>query len=85
MPAIKTITDNISTTKDNTTETHTSINLTISIDVHLNAVSSAAHDDVIDAYWALVDAVRTHADPYDDATMTLSDARNQSTSLIGPF
>lgn len=82
MPAI---TDNITITKTNSTESHTSINLSISIDVHLNAVSSAAHDEVIDAYWALVDAVRTHADPYDDATMTLSDTRNQSTSLIGPF
>ena len=82
---MSTITNPPTTPRLTTAHEYIKHDLTITIDLTLIDLSAAGHDEITDAYHALIQAVALHADDYDQATAAIKDTRRQHFDIQGPF
>lgn len=67
------------------THEFTQHHLELDIEVKLDSVSGKAHADIADAYHALIDLIKLHANDYDTAQCSIASTLKQNFEIIGAF
>lgn len=78
-------TSTITPNDNNSTHEFVQHHIQIDVEVSLESVSATAHDEITDAYHALIQAIALHANDYDTAQCSIASTLKQNFEIIGPF